>query len=78
MTTPVRSEQEAHRLLDRADELRDERRYEEAFHCAQAALEALPADGSMDRDEREKLQLTAWLKREHALGRLTEMRSTGG
>lgn len=51
------------RHLDRCDMLRSTGDYDAASQAAQDAMEALPADGSLDREERAELQQVAWMKR---------------
>ncbi|MFE9407330.1 hypothetical protein ACFYN0_00795 [Streptomyces sp. NPDC006704] len=63
---PDRHLEEFHRLLHLADARREVGDQEGAFDAAQAAMEALPADGTLDREEHAEWQLVAWLKRTHA------------
>lgn len=61
-----------YRMLDEVDGLLSGGDYENAFWKAQ---EALPADGSMDREEFDELQLLAWQKRENCSDRWRDQRA---
>lgn len=53
-------------LLDLSDGYRVAGQWPEAFEAAQAALDALPSDGSLTAEEHDELLLLGWLKRENA------------